>query len=168
MSKNNYHQCIKAAKWLVVIFAITYLFSTDRLTFQHVNIEILQWGPFFCAFVGLSVVILLGMVRLWVLLRIFTLGISVWKVFRIGFIGLFFNGVLLGAFGGDVVKLFYLSQWLNSKSSALILIMMDRVIGYIGLFFLAGVVVAIHWRSFQSESSLLWLGSSLVIIGSGL
>lgn len=99
---------------------------------------------------------LLGVVRWNVFLRMQGLRLPGWDVLRISFVGLFFNNFLVGAVGGDVVKVVWLAARGHRKSSALLSVLMDRMSGLPPL--IVASLVFILWR-------LDWLQQSPVVAG---
>ena len=65
---------------------------------------------------------------------------------RLGFIGNVFNLVIPGAVGGDVVKAGFLCREQERKTQAVASMVIDRLLGLLGLFVLAGAVGAIAWN----------------------
>ncbi|HEY5744313.1 MAG TPA: lysylphosphatidylglycerol synthase transmembrane domain-containing protein [Terrimicrobiaceae bacterium] len=57
-----------------------------------------------------------------------------WRTFRVYLIGAFFNLFLLGATGGDIVKIYYAMRETSSKKAAAFLsVLVDRMVGMLGL-----------------------------------
>ena len=83
-----------------------------------------------------GIVEILGATRWLVLLRVQNIHIPWVRLVRLLMIGIFFNQVMPGGTGGDVVKIFYLlKETPNKKTQALLAVLMDRPIGLIGLDF---------------------------------
>lgn len=81
----------------------------------------------------------LAFTRWWLLVRAVELPFTLREAFRLGWIGMFFNMVIPGAVGGDVVKAAYLMRDQDRKSRAVASIVIDRLVGLLGLFVLAGI-----------------------------
>ena len=71
----------------------------------------------------------------------FTLG----PAFLLGFIGNVFNLVIPGAVGGDLIKAAYLVRMDINRTQAVASMVIDRILGLLGLFLLAGVAGAVAW-----------------------
>lgn len=70
-------------------------------------------------------------------------------------IGSFFNVVIPGAVGGDVIKGYYLSRRITGKTSeALTTILMDRLLGLFGLLLLAAAATIWKFPIFESNRAL--------------
>jgi uncharacterized membrane protein YbhN (UPF0104 family) len=76
--------------------------------------------------------------------------------FRLGFIGNVFNLVIPGAVGGDVIKAAFLCRMQpDKKPQAVASMVLDRILGLLGLFVLASVAGAITWPSADAQVRLL-------------
>jgi len=94
-------------------------------------------------FVVAGVASLLSVVRWNIFLRIQGIRLSFWDVFRISFLGLFFNCFMFGAVGGDVVKVLWLAARGHNKAAGLISVILDRMSGFPPL--LAVSLLAMPW-----------------------
>ncbi len=65
---------------------------------------------------------------------------------RLGFIGNVFNLVIPGAVGGDVIKAAFLCREQEKKTQAIASMVIDRALGLLGLFVLAGAVGVFAWN----------------------
>jgi len=63
----------------------------------------------------------------------------------LGFIGNLFNLVIPGAVGGDLIKAAYLVRMHVNKTQAIASMVIDRILGLLGLFILAAVAGAVAW-----------------------
>ena len=73
---------------------------------------------------------LVGVVRWGIFLRVLGIRLPAWDVFRLSFVGLFFNNFLVGAVGGDAVKVVWLAAKGHGKTAALLSVLMDRMSGF--------------------------------------
>ncbi len=81
------------------------------------------------------------------------------EVFRIFFVGQFFNLFMIGATGGDLVKAFLAARTAGSrKTEAVSSVLIDRIIGLTALAFLAGVMVLLRAGTFFDDPSLRPIG----------
>lgn len=76
---------------------------------------------------------------------------------KLTWIGLFFNTVLPGAVSGDIVKYFYLKKAmpLTSKSFLAGTVLLDRVLGLVGLIVTASLFSIIYYRELALKSVIL-------------
>ena len=86
--------------------------------------------------------------RWWLLIRCRGLEVSFLSVLKLVMVGLFFNFcVPLGSNGGDVVKAYGAAKTMTapgSKSTMVISVLLDRVMGMVALLVLAGSRGAVH------------------------
>jgi glycosyltransferase 2 family protein len=100
-------------------------------------------------------------VRWWLLLRIQDIRIPLWEAQKLTFLGQFYNIVIPGTIGGDLVKAYYIARHTPKKAGALVSIFVDRVLGFAELGFLAGVTVLIFWATGLMPFSELRLAAGL-------
>ena len=90
-------------------------------------------------------VLLLTMWRWDLLLRVQGVRLRFRDIARLTMIGFFFNLTLPGAVSGDLVKMAFVIRRVPEKSAECILtIMLDRILGILGLFFLASLLVFLN------------------------
>lgn len=63
----------------------------------------------------------------------------------LGLIGMVFNLVIPGAVGGDLIKAAYLTRMRIRKTQAIASMVIDRIVGLLGLFILASIAGAFAW-----------------------
>ena len=84
----------------------------------------------------------LSMYRWHVLMRSVGLDSTPWAAFRLGYIGVFFNNVVPGLTGGDLVKAIYITrEHPKQRTDAVISVIVDRLIGIVALALIAAVVI---------------------------
>ena len=109
--------------------------------------------------VGLAiylVALLLTFARWYTLVRAQGLPFRFRDAVRLGFIGNVFNLVIPGAVGGDVIKAAYLGRMQpDRKPQAWASMVIDRILGLLGLFTLAGVAGLLTWGSADGQVRLL-------------
>ncbi|HEY5812727.1 MAG TPA: lysylphosphatidylglycerol synthase transmembrane domain-containing protein [Terrimicrobiaceae bacterium] len=99
---------------------------------------------------------LLGVVRWGIFLRVLGIRLAPWDVFRLSFVGLFFNTFLVGAVGGDAVKVVWLAAMGQRKTAALLSVLMDRMSGFGAL-----IICSFAFMSLRLD----WLTQSPVVAG---
>lgn len=82
-------------------------------------------------------------VRWWWLLRIASIQMGLFAVERLTFLGLFFNNVVPGTVGGDLVKAYYVARGHSRKTTVLVSVFADRAIGLFGLLVLCILMLAV-------------------------
>jgi len=102
---------------------------------------------------------LISITRWWMLLRAIGMPIRYAEALRLSYIGFFFNAVVPGATGGDVVKAFYIARGSSQPYKAFLSVFVDRAIGLFGLALLAAAVVTAHMGEpdFEQVALLVYL-----------
>jgi hypothetical protein len=112
--------------------------------------------------------------RWFLLLRAVEVPLSLRDAIRLGFIGNVFNLVIPGAVGGDVVKAGFVIQKVprERRVHGLASMVIDRLVGLLGLFLLAAVLGAITWQRTTPEVHRLTIvagaASALGVLGLGV
>ena len=128
----------------------------------------------FAGFAAYGVVEICAGIRWQLLLRVQGIALSWARVFMLLLIGVFFNFVIPGGTGGDVVKVFYLlKETPGKRAQALLSVLVDRLVGLFALIAMAGVFIAVEWswlRSAPDAAKYIWtalaiLGGSLAALG---
>lgn len=109
------------------------------------SIRHIRPGLLACSMGGFLLMFLIGAFRWWFLLRIARIDVSLWEVTRLTFVGLFFNAVVPGTVGGDVVKAYYVVRHTQAKALVLLSIFMDRLLGLTELVLLAALMILVVW-----------------------
>ncbi len=108
--------------------------------------------------------------RWWRLLALAGCPTSWWNALRLTFIGLFFNNVMPGATGGDLVKGVVVARENPGRGAeALVTVLVDRIFGMLALALLALVVILLApGHEFDAlRQKLLW-GLGLCAVGGAL
>jgi hypothetical protein len=72
-------------------------------------------------------------IRWWILLRAQAIHISLLATVRLHFLGLFYNNVMPGSVGGDLLKAWYVTKHTHRRLEGALSVLVDRVIGLSGL-----------------------------------
>ena len=92
---------------------------------------------------GFVLSILITAVRWWILLKIQNIFVGLWEVVRLTFLGQFFNFIVPGTVGGDLVKAYYVSKHTPQKAAVLVSVFVDRLLGFAEMSFLAATMTAV-------------------------
>lgn len=106
-----------------------------------------QVGPLTLAIVLCVVSILITFVRWYVLVRAQGLEITLTNALRLGLVGFFFSTYLPGSVGGDVVKAFAIARQQQRRTVAVSTVIIDRIVGLWGLFWLVVILGSVFWLS---------------------
>lgn len=97
---------------------------------------------------GLNVIIVaLLAYRWWVLYEIDEARPSYWYLLKVSFIGVFFNNLLPGSFGGDIYRTLHMAQSQGGEtrlSRSLAVILLDRLTGLLGLVLIGATAVLLN------------------------
>lgn len=87
----------------------------------------------------------LSFLRWYFLVRVIEPRFAIGPAFLLGFIGNVFNLVIPGAIGGDFIKAAYLVRMDIKRTQAVASMVIDRIVGLLGLFLLAGLAGLAAW-----------------------
>jgi uncharacterized protein (TIRG00374 family) len=123
----------------------------------------LENHPWIClsALLGYLVLVLVPAWGRWfLLLRYAGLPVGAGRSFNLHMVGIFFNSLIPGGTGGDLVKGYYLFQEQDEKrrGSALITIAMDRIIGLYSLLCVAMIMSAWNYDLWRNSDALRFNG----------
>lgn len=101
------------------------------------------WLLIACLLLGIGFFI--GSIRWWFLLRVQGILLPLKVTAALTLIGQFFNAFLLGTTGGDIVKIFYITQYApQKKAEAALTVLVDRILGLFVL--LCCVLATFPWQ----------------------
>lgn len=103
------------------------------------------------AFGCYMVALLMTFCRWFLLVRALGLPFRFADALRLGFIGNVFNLVIPGAVGGDLIKATFLCREQAQKTLAVASLVIDRAVGLLGLFLLAGLAGLVAWSTAGTE-----------------
>ncbi len=85
------------------------------------------------------------------------------RAFSLTFIGAFFNNIMPGLTGGDIVKAIYIAREHRSqKTAAIITVLLDRLLGITGLAMVAGLVIPVDFARYRLVAA--WIYGLLAVI----
>ena len=113
--------------------------------------------------------LLITFLRWHILVRVIEPSFKLRTTMLLGFIGYVFNLVIPGAVGGDLVKAAYLVRMHIRKTQAIASLVIDRILGLLGLFVLAAVGGVLAWGLATPDVRRLivtaWVAMGLGLIG---
>tara|TARA_B100001971_G_C18268012_1_gene596267 strand:- start:23746 stop:24747 length:1002 start_codon:yes stop_codon:yes gene_type:complete len=88
------------------------------------------------------------------------------EIFKLNWIGIFFNSILPGSVSGDIVKVFYLKEIDKTLSNRFLLasVLIDRFVGLFGLILIMGFFSIINYNELAGISKNLKMVTHLNII----
>jgi uncharacterized membrane protein YbhN (UPF0104 family) len=107
---------------------------------QHIR----PW-PLVLAVGACLTIVLLTFVRWFVLVRAQNLPFTLHSAVRLGFIGFAFNNLLPGSVGGDIIKAAGIAWRQERRTVAVATVLIDRLVGLCGLFWLVALVGGTLW-----------------------
>jgi len=114
--------------------------------------------------------LLLQAMRWIILLDVQGIAITYWRSLRILLVGMFFNLFLLGATGGDIIKIFLIMREApEKKAGALLSVFIDRVVGVLALAVVSAVVILLRWDELMAhEVTRYGVATVAVILGGSI
>ncbi len=125
------------ARIAVATLAILWvLWGQDWRTLAEVFRNLSPWyfGLSLVVFAAAQVIIA---VRWWLLLRAQSIRIEVLAAVRLFYVGLFYNNVMPGAVGGDLLKAWYVTKHTDRRLAGALSVVVDRAIGLAGTLLIA-------------------------------
>jgi glycosyltransferase 2 family protein len=105
----------------------------------------IHWDYFAVAAAVTLAAVLLTQVRWFVLVRAQDLPFTIGQALRLGMIAFFFNSILPGSVGGDVVKAAGLARQQSRRTVAVATVIMDRIIALWGLVWFVAMLGSAFW-----------------------
>ncbi len=159
---------INIAKLGLVGLLLYWLATTGKLEFSELTI-LLKKPSILIAAIGLWIfaALIIGSLRWNLLLKGLGIHIPLLRAMRLQLIGFFFNTAMPGAVGGDVIKGIYVlrEKTATSKTNALLTIVLDRIIGLVAIFAIAGVAILTRLDFVRENAGLMTLS---LFVGAGV
>ena len=103
--------------------------------------------------IGFGATYIIVAFRWWYLLRVLGVKLPLWEVTRLAYLGLFFNNIVPGTVGGDLVKAWYVSKHEHKTAGVLVSIFLDRILGLMAMAIIAAVMLCVvllsGWESLE-------------------
>ena len=145
-------------KFIFAAGVIAWLVNSGKLDFKLIGKLLNHKDTLFISWIFLLIPVFISTYRWKKILEIKTkCSLKFFDILRVNWIGFLFSSILPGAVTGDLIKLVYVRD-LNkslSKSFLLLSILMDRVLGLIGLLFLMGTFSILNYQEITAISPLL-------------
>ena len=159
---------LPAAQAAVTVFLLWWIFrdpQKNRAMLEAVSKASPLWLIY--GVLSIGVACLLQTWRWHLLLKAQDIAFGWFRTLRIYMIGLFFNLFLLGATGGDVIKIYWAMRETGAKKSAAFLsVLVDRMMGLLGLVIVTIFMVALRWNQLTAFPVMrALLGALAAIMG---
>jgi uncharacterized protein (TIRG00374 family) len=139
-----------------------------------------RWPPFLAAGALLTASALITFYRWWLLVRALDMPFRLGNALRLGLVGFFFNTLLPGGVGGDIVKAVAIAREQARRALAVSTVLFDRAVGLWGLVWLVALSGGIYWLCADPADNLLahnagvaaivrasWLVTAATVVGWG-
>lgn len=154
-------------KFLFSALIIYWLVTTGKLDFSAMQ-QLLSFQTLAVCVLLMAGNFLFGNERWSLLLKSQNIFLSRFEVWRLTLIGVFFNFVVPGGVGGDVIKGYYIAQANPTHRLASVLtVAMDRLIGLFTMVFMAVAVMIWDWELVTQHNELQFIFYFLLMITAG-
>jgi glycosyltransferase 2 family protein len=156
-----------AAKVLVGTALITWLVRSGSLDFSKLGILIRKPGVLALDIGVFAMASVVGALRWRTLLSLAKVSVPFGRLLQLQLTSLFFNVVIPGNVGGDVVKALYVARGEHpSKRTTILLIgFVERLVGLAGLVFVASVVTLMRGPALWADPQLRQLAMAVGVLG---
>ncbi len=135
----------------------------DNLVDTLTRIDLSDWVLGFVTMFGAYCI---SMVRWRMLMHSVGIEASRWVAFRLGFIGAFFNNVVPGLTGGDLVKALYVARdYPDQRADAVLTVVVDRIVGIVALALIAAVVIPFDFDSYHEAALGIYGFLAVALLG---
>lgn len=140
------HRISLVARTVVAVVALLWVFrGQDWRQLGRVFAQLNIWYFALCLGVFAVGQVLIGL-RWWLLLRAQSVLVGFWAVVRLHFLGLFYNNLMPSSIGGDLLRAWYVAKHTDRKLEAALSVVVDRVIGFLGMALIAVVCYLLFMR----------------------
>jgi uncharacterized membrane protein YbhN (UPF0104 family) len=145
-SRDDRFSSIVNVSLMALSFALlTLVVWQNRVEFAAVFSRPLDLRLLGLAFLISQVGLLITFLRWFTLVRVIEPAMALRTTLVLGYIGYVFNLVIPGAVGGDLIKVAYLARMHIRKTQVIASMVIDRILGLLGLFVLASAGGAYTW-----------------------
>jgi len=150
--KNGISQLLKLAFALALIY---WLIRSDRLDFTSLT-KLLKPLYLIPCLACVGIALSLGVERWRHFLKSQNISIPFYQAFQLSLIGVFFNFVMPGGVGGDLIKGYYITKSSpHAKMAAAVTVLLDRLIGLLAMSLIALLVMLFKWETVRSQNELM-------------
>lgn len=142
-------------KFLLAAALVIWLLKSGKLDFNLIPRAINQGPQWIFAIFLLIIQGSLAAIRFKWIIEIKTQKkFTILEIIRLNWIGMFFSSILPGAVTGDLIKLFYIKKHDTSLTKTFLFtsVMLDRILGLIGLLFICGFFSLVYFNEVTAIS----------------
>jgi uncharacterized membrane protein YbhN (UPF0104 family) len=137
------------------------------------QIRVVFAGPLDLRLLALGILIfqislLITFLRWYILVKVIEPKFTLRSTMLLGFVGYVFNLVIPGAVGGDLIKAAYLVRMHIRRTQAVASMVIDRILGLLGLFVLAGLAGLSAWSMANGDVRKLIMAAWIMMAGTAL
>lgn len=152
----------------VAVGVVTLVFYVGLIRVDDLARAARSWVLLCLALAAILSGMIAGSLRWSILLRAQGIREPIPRLVTLTMTGFFFSVVAPGGLGGDAVKAYYAGRGSRRPTEAVTVILLDRVLGFVSLFVVAGIVIVVDfdrlWRSDVEGMRLLGLSGGRVIV----
>ncbi len=160
----------KRGGWLNIVLLMlglgfmAWTLSTNWQVLEEVFSRPIKYPYLIIGFCLVTTAAVISFIRWYALVCMLGVSFRLIDSLRLSFVGAFFNLVIPGAVGGDLVKAAYLSRMNLPRAQAITTLLVDRIVGLLGLFYLASVTALAGWAELVPEIRKLGLFAMLMAL----
>ncbi len=152
------------SKIILAVGILYWLYQKGVLDLKILS-QLLHPGLLFSFILALASTFYFVSWRWQILLKTLNINLTLWEAFKLNIIGLFFNHVMPGGVGGDVVKAFYIvKDNPKNRMGAGITVLLDRVFGLYAMIILAILSLCLNISYVLNHSQLYLIFKGCIII----
>ena len=159
---------INLLKIACVVLLLWWMAASGRLSWSQMT-EIMSRPDVLVASIAVWLIgpVILGTARWWLLMDGAGLKCGYFRAMKLQLVGFFFNTAMPGAVGGDIIKAVYIMREqsvVGSKTPAMLSVLLDRIVGLIGLFIMGIVAASFFYQQLAANPVTVQLMSGLGIV----
>jgi uncharacterized protein (TIRG00374 family) len=162
---------VTVLKLALVLALVLWMIRGGKLNFSQLSIFFEKPSFLFISIAfWLCVPVAMGSFRWWLLLRGAKVPVAWWRTAELQMVGMFFNTTMPGSVSGDLVKAVYVvrDQQGQKRTASALAIILDRVVGLMGLFSIAGIASLFFMRSVASSPVLASMAAAISLCCAGI
>lgn len=170
MSPKTKQRALFVGKLVVTVGLVYWLVHKGALDMRVLGVFLEQKSLFaFDVLIFLSASVGMAALRWRALLTLAGAKVSVPRAIHLQFVSLFFNVVIPGNVGGDVIKALYVARdgSAEKRTQLLLVAFVERVMGLAGLISVALLVVMVRGRALWGNELFRPLVSTILLLGAG-